>query len=81
VSLGFRPGSPVEAAIALRIVLLASEIVRLRRGQPSLTAWWPWVVAFSFGPLHGFGFAGALAEIALAARRHSARFVFVQHRG
>ena len=54
------PGPPVEATIALSILLLACEIVRLRRGQVSLTARWPWVVAFSFGLLHGFGFAGAL---------------------
>jgi hydrogenase/urease accessory protein HupE len=59
------PGPPVEAAIALSIVLLASEILRLRRGQPSLTARWPWIVAFSFGLLHGFGFASALADIGL----------------
>jgi hydrogenase/urease accessory protein HupE len=59
------PGPPVEATIALSIVLLASEIMRMQRGQSSLTARWPWVVAFSFGLLHGFGFAGALAEIGL----------------
>lgn len=59
------PGPPVEAAIALSILLLASEIVRMRRGESSLTARWPWVVAFCFGLLHGFGFAGALSEIGL----------------
>lgn len=59
------PGPPVEAAIAFSILLLASEIVRLRRGEPSLTARWPWVVAFCFGLLHGFGFAGALSQIGL----------------
>jgi hydrogenase/urease accessory protein HupE len=59
------PGPPIEAAIALSIVLLASEIVRLRRGESSLTARWPWVIAFAFGLLHGFGFAGALSEIGL----------------
>jgi hydrogenase/urease accessory protein HupE len=59
------PGPPVEAAIALSILLLACEIVRLRRGESSLTARWPWVVAFTFGLLHGFGFAGALSEIGL----------------
>lgn len=62
------PGPPVEAAIAFSILLLASEIVRLRRGEPSLTARWPWVVAFCFGLLHGFGFAGALLEIGLPKR-------------
>jgi hydrogenase/urease accessory protein HupE len=59
------PGPPVEASIALSIMLLAYEIVRLRRGQVSLTAQWPWVVAFSFGLLHGFGFASALSDIGL----------------
>jgi hydrogenase/urease accessory protein HupE len=59
------PGPPVEATIALSILLLACEIVRLRRGETSLTARWPWVVAFSFGLLHGFGFASALTEIGL----------------
>jgi hydrogenase/urease accessory protein HupE len=59
------PGPPVEATIALSIILLACEIVRLRHGEPSLTARWPWAVAFTFGLLHGFGFAGALAELGL----------------
>lgn len=59
------PGPPVEATIALSILLLAVEIARVNRGQPSLTARWPWVVAFCFGLLHGFGFAGALAQIGL----------------
>jgi len=59
------PGPPVEATIALSIILLACEIVRLKRGEPSLTARWPWVVAFTFGLLHGFGFAGALIDIGL----------------
>jgi hydrogenase/urease accessory protein HupE len=58
-------GPPVEAAIALSILLLACEIARASAGQPSLTARWPWVVAFSFGLLHGFGFASALSEIGL----------------
>ena len=59
------PGPPIEAAIALSIVLVAVEIVNARRGTPSLAARWPWLVAFCFGLLHGFGFAGALAEIGL----------------
>jgi hydrogenase/urease accessory protein HupE len=59
------PGPPVEAAIALSILLLASEILRTRRGDPSATARWPWVVAFAFGLLHGFGFAGALTAVGL----------------
>ena len=59
------PGPPVEAAIALSILLVAVEIVRRERGQSGMTAKWPWVVAFSFGLLHGFGFAGALTAIGL----------------
>jgi hydrogenase/urease accessory protein HupE len=59
------PGPPVEAAIALSIVFLAVEIVKRKPGELRLTERLPWVVAFLFGLLHGFGFAGALAEIGL----------------
>ena len=59
------PGPPVEAVIALSILLVAVEILHVQRGLPSLTAQWPWVVAFSFGLLHGFGFAGALTAVGL----------------
>ena len=58
-------GPPVEATIALSIVFVASEILRLRQGREGLAARKPWLVAFSFGLLHGLGFAGALAEIGL----------------
>ena len=66
-TLGFvhMPGPPVEAVIALSIVFVASEIIHSRRGKPGLTEQYPWIVAFTFGLLHGFGFAGALAEIGL----------------
>ncbi len=59
------PGPPVEASIALSIVFVAAEIAHGVQGRPGLTARWPWVVAFTFGLLHGFGFAGALSEIGL----------------
>lgn len=59
------PGPPVEAMIALSIVFVAGEVVHGLRGRPGLTARAPWVVAFAFGLLHGFGFAGALAEVGL----------------
>jgi hydrogenase/urease accessory protein HupE len=59
------PGPPVEAAIALSIVLVAVEIVHARRGRPSLTERRPWLVAFAFGLLHGLGFAGALRDVGL----------------
>ena len=59
------PGPPVEAMIALSILLLATEIMRSQRGGESLTGRRPWLVAFAFGLLHGLGFAGALTEIGL----------------
>ena len=61
------PGPPVEAVIALSILFLASELVKVNRGLPSLTAQYPWIVAFVFGLLHGFGFAGALSDVGLPA--------------
>jgi hydrogenase/urease accessory protein HupE len=58
------PPAPVEATIALSILFLASELARRRAGaQADLTERFPWLVAFSFGLLHGFGFAGALSEV------------------
>src|SRR6202795_2478475 len=59
------PAPPVEATIALSIMLVSVEILNARNGNPSLTARLPWLVAFSFGLLHGFGIAGALAEVGL----------------
>ena len=59
------PQPPVEAVIALSILFLASELVKARRGIPVFTRQHAWVVAFCFGLLHGFGFAGALSEIGL----------------
>lgn len=59
------PQPPVEAVIALSILLVAAEIVRRRAGAAGLAGRWPWLVALSFGLLHGLGFAGALSEIGL----------------
>jgi hydrogenase/urease accessory protein HupE len=59
------PQAPVEAAIALSIVFVATEIVRIRMGRVSIAERWPWIVAFVFGLLHGFGFAGALREVGM----------------
>ncbi len=62
------PSQPVEAIIALSIIFLALEIVQsLHRtdDKPRLSERYPWLIAFLFGLLHGFGFAGALAEIGL----------------
>jgi hypothetical protein len=59
------PGPPVEAIIALSIVFVANEIIHQQRGTEGLAARKPWLIAFSFGLLHGLGFAGALAEVGL----------------
>ncbi|KAA0910801.1 HupE/UreJ family protein [Pusillimonas sp. ANT_WB101] len=59
------PSGPVETMIAFSIVLIAAEIIRMKRGQTSLTIKAPWVVAFAFGLLHGFGFASALKDLGL----------------
>jgi hydrogenase/urease accessory protein HupE len=56
------PAAPVEATIALSIVLVCAEC--LSPGE-SLTRRAPWLVAFAFGLLHGLGFASALLEIGL----------------
>ena len=61
------PVPPVEASIALSIVFVASEIIRVKQGHRSLTYRKPWIVAFSFGLLHGLGFAAALGQIGLPA--------------
>jgi hypothetical protein len=77
-TLGFLhvPSAPVEAIIALSILFLAAELAR-RHARPSgapagddngdLTERFPWLVAFAFGLLHGFGFAGALTEVGVPA--------------
>lgn len=59
------PVVPLNAAIALSILFLGPEIVRCRRGETSFTIRHPWVVAFAFGLLHGFGFASALTSAGL----------------
>ncbi len=57
--------APVEATIALSVMFVAAEILHGAQGHPGLAARAPWVVAFVFGLLHGFGFAGALREVGL----------------
>lgn len=59
------PGTPVEIVIALSIVLIGLEAIRRMRGDEGLSARFPWAIAFGFGLIHGFGFAGALVEIGL----------------
>lgn len=69
------PQQPVEAIIALSILFLATELVHSRRGRPGYAERWPWLVALIFGLLHGFGFAGALAETGLP--EHAIPFALV----
>lgn len=57
------PQLPVEAIIALSIAFVATEILHARQGRQVFTVRAPWIVAFIFGLLHGFGFAGVLSEI------------------
>jgi hydrogenase/urease accessory protein HupE len=66
-TLGFvhAPQAPVEAVIALSILFLAVELVKQQQGKSDIAMRAPWIVAFIFGLLHGFGFSGALAEIGL----------------
>jgi hypothetical protein len=59
------PVLPLNAAIALSIFFLGPEIVRSWRGETSFTIEHPWVVAFAFGLVHGFGFASALTGAGL----------------
>jgi hypothetical protein len=70
------PQAPVEAVIALSIMFVACEIIHQRQGQSGLTERWPWVVAFAFGLLHGFGFAGALSEVGLPQNHIPAALFF-----
>lgn len=59
------PQQPVEALIALSIVIVAAEIINRERGRRDISIRYPWLIAFAFGLLHGFGFGGALREIGL----------------
>ncbi len=55
----------IEALVALSIVFVAVELANVARGHSSITQRWPWLIAFSFGLLHGTAFAGALSQIGL----------------
>jgi hydrogenase/urease accessory protein HupE len=61
------PSAPVEALIALSILVLAVELTRKQNGKGTFFHRYPWSLAFSFGLLHGLGFAGALTEVGLPA--------------
>jgi len=70
------PSKPIEATIALSIVFVAFEIIRRRQGRDGIASRAPWIVAFTFGLLHGFGFAGALSEIGLPQNHIPAALFF-----
>lgn len=70
------PSAPVEAIIALSIVFVALEIIRRREGRDGIASRAPWIVAFTFGLLHGFGFAGALSEVGLPQNHIPAALLF-----
>ncbi len=60
--------TPVEAVVALSVVFLAVELAHSYRGKQGLTFRQPWIVAFVFGLLHGFGFAGTLSRLGIPSR-------------
>lgn len=70
------PERPLNACIALSIVFVGVEIVRLQRRETTLTTRYPWIVAFSFGLVHGIGFAGALAGLGIEPRLLPAALLF-----
>ncbi|WP_246563854.1 HupE/UreJ family protein [Bradyrhizobium liaoningense] len=70
------PERPLNACIALSIAFVGIEIVKQQRGETGLTARHPWAVAFTFGLVHGIGFAGALAGLGLERRLLPAALLF-----
>jgi hypothetical protein len=77
-TLGFlsAPSGLIEALIALSIVFVAGEVVHRSRGVTTLAIRKPWLIAFAFGLLHGFGFAGALKDVGLPADAVPAALLF-----
>ena len=67
------PSAPVEAVIALSIVLVCGECIR---PADSLTRRAPWAVTFAFGLLHGLGFASALLAVGLPEKHVPAALFF-----
>ncbi|HLE24429.1 MAG TPA: HupE/UreJ family protein [Thermodesulfobacteriota bacterium] len=61
------PTAPVEALIALSILILAVELTRNTNAPPTLMRRFTWAMALVFGLLHGLGFAGALVQVGLPA--------------
>ena len=70
------PEASVNALIALSIVFVAIDVLKLRRGERGFSVRWPWAIAFGFGLLHGFGFAGALNGIGISPSNLPAALLF-----
>ena len=70
------PPALIEALIALSIVFVAAEVIHLHQGKSTLTTSRPWLIAFAFGLLHGFGFAGALSAVGLPPEAIPAALLF-----
>ncbi len=70
------PSKPLEAAIALSIAFVAVEVIYAKRGRITFATRRPWTIAFAFGLLHGFGFAGVLNEVGLPAGQIPAALLF-----
>ena len=70
------PQRPVEAVIALSIVFVAVEVVRMHRGLETITARAPWLVALTVGLMHGLGFASGLSEAGLPQGHIPAALLF-----
>ncbi len=70
------PEASVNALIALSIVFVAIDVLKLRKGELGWSVRYPWAIAFGFGLLHGFGFAGALSGIGLPAASLPAALLF-----
>ncbi len=66
-SLGYINAPPrlITALVALSIIFIGVEVIHAQRGENNFTQKYPWVIAFTFGLLHGFGFAGALNSLGL----------------
>ncbi len=70
------PSKPLEAAIALSIAFVAVEVIYAKRDRITFATRRPWTIAFAFGLLHGFGFAGVLSEVGLPAGQIPAALLF-----
>jgi hypothetical protein len=70
------PSALIESLIALSIVVVAAEVILLHRGEAGIAIERPWLIAFAFGLLHGFGFAGALSAVGLPSEAVPAALLF-----